>query len=331
MSLLSVQGLTAWYGASQALFGVDLSVDEGQLVKAGDVLARLDDQRLQAARAEAAASLRQAEAQAALAEATYERVAEARGFDGVSQQELDQAVEQRERAASAAMAAKARVQRLDVDITKSSLRAPYDAAVVRRYIDEGQVVGAGQPVIDIQESAALRVRLAVNGDSLEALRAGDNVDLDLGSDAARATVSAIIPRRNVRTRAVEMILDLDAGAPARVGDIAELAASRRVEQAGFWVPLDALAEGARGVWQVLATVPMDERDAAEARATGATHRLENRPVELLHEEAERVFVRGALRDGDRIVANGIQRVVNGQGVRIAQPGIPSDNQQAATP
>ncbi|MEM7763976.1 MAG: efflux RND transporter periplasmic adaptor subunit [Pseudomonadota bacterium] len=303
-------------------------VDEGEFVEAGAVLARLDQRRLQAARSEAQASLNQARAQAALSQATFERIAEAREFDGVSQQELDEATERQQRTAAAAAAAEARLARLNVDVAKSELRAPYDAAVVRRYIDEGQVVAAGQPVIDVQESAALRVRLSVTGESLTALTPGAETTLDINGEAVAATVVAAIPRRNTRTRAVEVIFDIDAGAAARVGDIAELRSTRDIDAAGYWLPLDALSEGARGVWQVLAIMPLDERDNALAQQTGATHRLENRPIELLYEEADRVYARGALRDGDQIVANGILRVVNGQGVRVADDNAPVDFAEA---
>lgn len=312
--------------ARQSALGFELGgelarvvVDEGDDVPAGTVLAELDQRRLQAALSERQAALRQAQAQAALTKATYQRIAKAREFDGVSPQELDEAAERKDRAAAALASASAGVSRIEIDITKAQIKAPYAASVIRRYADEGQVVAAGQPILDIQELAALRVRLSVTGDSLQTLQPGDRVALEINHGEVLATVVASIARRNSRTRAVEMIFDIDEGAAARVGDIAELRAERIVSEAGFWLPLDALSKGARSVWQVLAVVPLDERDAALARTTGATHRLENRPIEIIYEEAERVFARGALRDGDQIVANGLQRVVNGQGVRIANP------------
>ena len=180
------------------------------------------------------------------------------------------------------------------------------------------MLGAGQPVIDIQESAALEVRIAVTGDAIASLSDGARVNLSINDAPVVATVSAVIDRRNLRTRAIEVILSLGEGAPARVGDIASLSYARSIREAGFWVPVDALSEGAQGVWNVLAlSGDIDEAGRMAMRATGATHALERRPVELLYEEANRVFVRGALQDGDIIVADGLHRVVAGQGVRVA--------------
>lgn len=291
-------------------------VDEGARVSEGQILARLDQQRLRAARAEAQAALSQAEAQSELASATFRRIEGAREFNGVSPQDLDEARERAKRSTAAAAAARASLERLEIDLARSELRAPYDAAVIRRHADEGEVVAPGQPIVDVQEASALRVRLSVSGDALQTLSEGTAVTLQIDDQPVAATVAAVIARRNLRTRAVEVLFDIDPGAAARVGDIAELRAERSVRESGFWLPLDALSEGARGVWQVLAVMPLDRRDAEQARTTGATHRLENRPIEILYEEADRVYARGALRDGDRIVASGQQRVVAGQTVRV---------------
>ena len=269
------------------------------------------------------AALDQARAQASLAGATLARIEGAIEFDGVSIQEVDEARERAQRSDAAAAAAEARLRRIDIDLAKSELRAPYAAAVVRRYADEGQVLAAGQPVLDVQEAAALEVRVSVTGDVVDLLTPGARVELDIGGRAAAATVAATIAERDRRTRAIEVILELEDGAPARPGDIAELGFARTIREPGFWVPLDALTEGARGVWNVLA-VREAGSDGSPIGDTGATHVLERRPVEIIYQEADRVFVRGALQDADVIVGGGLHRVVAGQGVRVA-PQLAADN------
>ncbi|MEL7025193.1 MAG: efflux RND transporter periplasmic adaptor subunit [Pseudomonadota bacterium] len=298
----------------------EVAVDDGALVRAGDVLARLDAARLRAARDAAEAAMQQAEAQATLSASTYERVAEARTFDGVSQQELDEALELKRRTEAARLSAQAQLDRILVDLRKTELRAPYDALVVSRMADEGQVLGAGQAVLGIQELAALEVRLAVTTEALERIAIDDEVQLEIGSETTGARVTAVVPRRDARTRAVDVRLELPETAPARVGDVAELRFESRISVDGFWVPLDALTEGARGVWHVLAIGSGDGvLDREERLDTGATHVLQRRPVEIIHYDETRAYVRGALEDGDEIVAEGLQRVVAGQGVRVGKP------------
>ena len=63
----------------------------------------------------------------------------------------------------------------------------------------------------------------------------------------------------------------------------------------------------RGLWAVYVA------DAAD----GETAVLERRELEVLHQEADRVFVRGTLADGERVVVGGRHRLVPGQRVRVA--------------
>jgi len=66
------------------------------------------------------------------------------------------------------------------------------------------------------------------------------------------------------------------------------------------VPVDALREGAPGVWTVLV---LDDDSVVQAA-----------PVEILHAEADRVFVSGPLRDGLSVISAGAHRVTPGQQV-----------------
>lgn len=298
-------------------------VDEGDSVAAGAVLARLDSARLTAVRSQASAAVNQAQSKVDLAESTLSRLTRAQAFDGVSSQEVDVARDQLAASQTALAAADSRLDQVEIDLKKSTLRAPYAGSVIARHVDEGQIVAAGQTVLEFQESSALEVRLSVTGEALDTLVPERQVTLSIGNQPVAATVSATIARRNLRTRAVEVIFAIDEGAPARVGDVAQLEFSRSIAESGYWVPLSALTEGARGVWNVLAIEPADDRVSADdQRATGATHVLANRPVELLYHDEQRVYVRGGIEAGDQIVADGLQRVVPGQGVRV-ESGTPA--------
>ena len=68
--------------------------------------------------------------------------------------------------------------------------------------------------------------------------------------------------------------------------------------------------GILSLWSVFAIVG---RQSASDNTGG---RVERRDVEVLHTTAERVFVRGAIDEGDQIVGSGIHRLVPGQAVRV---------------
>ena len=77
-----------------------------------------------------------------------------------------------------------------------------------------------------------------------------------------------------------------------------------LDQSGFWIPVSAMTEASRGLWAVFAIVP-DENNVP---------RVEKRLVDIVHAEASRVFVRGAMEDGELFVLDGLHRLVPGQSV-----------------
>lgn len=296
-----------------------VGVDEGDYVARGDVLASLDRARLEAQLAEAEASLAEARSASAFAARTLERSRVAASFEGISNQELDLAADNANTSAAALAGAEARLERVRVDLAKSLLRAPFDAIVVARHIDEGQILSPGQAVLAVQESVSPEVRIGVAGTLSERLAVGESRSLVINGRTVPAVVDAVLPFRDPTTRTVDVILSIDDGSTVP-GDLARLMLKERVEARGFWLPVSALAEGNRGLWTAYVAMPIESPGSS---ATGATHYLEPRPVEILYEATDRVFVRGALSEGDRYVSGGLTRVVPNQQVRLASDPAPA--------
>lgn len=288
-------------------------VDEGDSVTEGSALARLDTAAFRARRDEAAAALAQAVSAEGLAVRSLERNRDAADGGGISEQALDAAHDAATSAAANVAAARARLASADVDLDRSVLKAPYDAVVIRRQLDEGEIVSAGQPVLALQETAALQVRIGVAGDLSRVITRGESRTLRVGDRALDATVTAVLPVRDAATRTIDVILDIHPDNDALPGDLARLVVEETVAAESFRLPIAALAEGSRGLWTAYVAVPSA---GAELRPGGATHLLEPRSVEVLHEDTSHVYVRGAIKAGERYVTGGLQRVVPGQPVRI---------------
>ena len=254
------------------------------------------------------------------ADRSLERSEVAAEFEGISAQELDIAVDGANAARAGVAAARARLNSVQVDLDKSLLRAPFDATIVSRQLDEGQIVAAGEPVLHVQESAAPEVRIGVAGDLSKRLAPGDAQALMINGERIDATVRAVLPLRDPATRTVDVILTL-AGGAALPGDIARLPLKQAIDEPGFWLPISALAEGNRGLWIAYVVMPLD---AGTPNNSGATHFLQPRAVELLYEDTEQVYVRGALADGDLYVTGGLTRVVPNQQVRVAGAALASE-------
>ncbi|KPQ27271.1 MAG: Membrane-fusion protein [Marinobacter excellens HL-55] len=291
---------------------IGLQVDEGDRVKVGDLLAELDTQRLDAARVEATASLEEARVSLALTEATLGRVESALAIRGVSQQELDEARQARDTALATLTRFKAALKRIEVDLSKSRLRAPFSGIIVKRWVDEGQVIATGTPVLDLQEEGTHEVRIALANELADRMAIGQSVDLEIQGQTQIAKVKAVLPVRDRRGRTVDVLFNLDTSAHVRPGDLAELRLTLRTDTSGSWVPLSALTETVRGLWSVYT---LDDQGQAQRQV-----------VDILYQDGEQAYVRGHIVDGLTIVADGVHRIVPGQrlqalpNVQTAQQG-----------
>ena len=304
-------------------------VREGDPVRAGEVLARLDRALLEARRAELEAALRTAQADLSLARATLERYQGSVDQGAVTRQALDEAREGARSAAAGLELARARVASVDLDIAKSALRAPFNGTVTRRSADEGRVLAPGEPVVRVQEAATPEIRVGVASPLADTLRPEAEYRLAWRGRDLPARLRAVLPVREGTARTVDaLFVPLDPEALSttalRPGELVELELSQWVEEPGAWLPLTALTEGSRGLWSAYAVEPVAGGvAAAQGRETGeglGGGRLAVRPLEVLYQDGDRVFVRGPLAAGETLVATGLHRVVPGQLVRVLGGG-----------
>jgi RND family efflux transporter MFP subunit len=297
---------------------VEVLVAEGEAVARGQLLARLDTARLRARRGELRAALADARADLALAKLTVERFQGVFKSGGVTQQALDGAREGFRGAEAGVALAEARIASLEVDIVKTALKAPFDGVVTDRLADEGRVLSAGSPVLKVQETARPEIRVGVAGHPVAALTPGNTYRMAWNGRAFRARLRSILPVRAPGQRTVDALFEpLDLPAGPRPGDLVDLTLESRMPERGFWVPLSALAEGARGLWTVYAAQALTD---GAAGALDASHQLAPRIVEVLHQDGERAYVRGPVHARELIVRDGLHRVVPGQWVRVSDAG-----------
>ncbi len=198
----------------------------------------------------------------------------------------------------------AAVAAINVDIEKSTLRAPYDGVIALRQVDEGAVLAAGAPVVKLVETSVLEARLGVPVELAPTLTVGEQRDVRVGQTSRPAVVHAILPELDDATRTTTVVLRLSPVSDPAVypGRIVALPLKVTRNERGVWLPLSALIKGQRGLWAAYAA---ERRDDGRAR-------LERRDVEVLFTETDRAFVRGLINDGDWVVADGAQRVAPGQ-------------------
>ena len=199
---------------------------------------------------------------------------------------------------------------IDVDLRKSTLRAPFDGTIAQRSADDGTVVEAGEPVFRLVEDQVLEAWIGLPVHAAQELHAKSSQRVRINGQYFDATVSGRFPEVDQATRTRTVVLRLDDTAAGYVvhGQVVRLELDETVQASGYWLPSTALTRGARGLWTSFVVVK-----ATQPRS----YRVERRDVEVLHTESNRVLVRGTLNSGDRVISSGTHRVVPDQLVRLA--------------
>ncbi len=292
----------------------EITADEGDVLEEGDIVARLNTEILKAERERLVAAQMEAKSALELAEMTRTRQQRLLRSNATSRQSWDEADKQRDSAAAAFKRAEATLAAIDTRIERSVLKAPFAAIVAERFVDEGQVVGDGKPVVYLLERVEPEVRIGITGRAVDTIKKGDRYELEIRDRLIPATVKAVLPVRGNGTRSVDIIFTLHAKLNGlRRGDLATLSLRHTENTPGFWLPLSALTESSRGLWSCYVAIELGD----DQRVDAATHRLRKRQLEVVHIEADRVFARGTLNDSELVVTEGLQRLVQDQLVRIA--------------
>lgn len=204
----------------------------------------------------------------------------------------------------------ARIADLDVNLDKSTLKAPFTGIVAQKDLDEGTVANAGQSVIRLVENTAPEARIGMPSNVANELTIGSTQTVKIGSQTYQAKVASILPEVNANTRTQTVVFNLDASAIAQIdpGQTVRLELDRDIDNPGYWLPTEALTQGIRGLWTCYGLTKAEDSD---------NYIVKQHAVEIINQKGDRALVRGTLQPGDLIVASGIHRLVPGQRVQVA--------------
>lgn len=280
-----------------------LSADIGDKVTVGQTLGALDTRNLQAQLKAANAVVREARASYQLAESTVDRQIALLEKGHVSSQRVDEARAQSNTALARIQAASANADALRVQIDLARIQAPFDGTVTARMADEGAIAGPGQPVFELVETGNLEARLGLTAKLASRLEAGEIYELSSDQGPVLAKLRSVTGVIDANNRTVTTLFDIENADSVAAGAVVRLAMEQEIDEPGLWLPVSALTEADRGLWSVYI-----------ARRMGGGWRAEPGIVEIVHQSGERVYVRGAVRDGDRVIIDGLQRITPGQPV-----------------
>ncbi len=290
-----------------------LAVDDGDTVRAGDLLLRLRDRPQALALRAARADAQRAWAAVDLATVQERRQTQLLAQKVTPQDSFDQARAQRRQAQADAAAANARVALLEDELARHALKAPFDGVISRKHTELGAWVRPGDGVLELVETAALRVEFALPQIHYATLGPGTPVELRFDAvpgEPVMAGVSRLIPvgheaARSFRVR-VELPNPQQVYAPGMSVDVTLPTTTTTDTMPAVMVPVDALvrsADGSTVVWTV-----QGQGDSLQATPVPV------RPGRVLGDRVE--LLGSNLPAGTRVVVHGNERLRPGQALRI---------------
>lgn len=298
-----------------------LAGKEGDAFEKGTLLVALDEAELLAQRQSAVASLSSADAQLRSAGVMYNREmfspktrSDVGGmgmpsmFDQMFTQPMQNVMGQRstgyerysdwytagtqvQQARDAMIQAQAQIQAIDAKRRDAKSVAPFDGVITDKFVEVGDVVQPGQPLVKFADIQYLQIEVDVPARLMPGVKLGMIMqgELDVGGAQVPVKVERIFPKADPQRHTVTVKFDLPEGAPAAPGMYA------KVRVPDFSAPSRNLPYIPRAAIQYRGSLPgvfvMNEQNQPELRLI----RL-GEPLDEAH-----VTVLSGLRAGDRIV------------------------------
>jgi RND family efflux transporter MFP subunit len=282
---------------------ISRDVDVGAIVKKGQKLARLSAVDYQNKATAAEADL--AAAKAALTQATAQedrfRILLAKGF--ATHSIYDDALKSLQSAQAAVKATEANLRIAQNQLSYTQLLAPDDGVVTSTGADPGQVVTAGQMVLEISRNDAHEAVFAVASEHVANAKLGMAVNVSLQGRptiAVTGSIREISPGADSTTGTYQVKVTLPSPPPEmRLGAVVV----GRVEGEG------------QEVTSLPSTALLQSGDQPQVWVMENDGKVQRRKVELLEFDTDSVVVSRGLSAGEKVVTAGVNSLADGQLVK----------------
>lgn len=274
-----------------------LAVKAGDRVKAGQLLARIDDRELQAGVAGGDAGVAQAQAALLQAEQNAQRTRELRAQGFISSAALDSANAQLQAAQAGLRLAQAGRTQATLARGHATVTAPFDGVVLATLVEAGDLATPGRPLLTLYAPGRLRAVVQVPASRASLARAATAVEITLpGGQRVQPVQRTELPGTDAVSQTIEWRLGLSPAATAALspGQPVQVrfagAAPAAATPAGLSVPASAVLR----------------RGELTAVYAAQGDRFVLKAVRLGTPQGDRVPVLAGLRAGERIAADPVR-------------------------
>ena len=274
---------------------LQLNTEEGQTVKAGQLLAQIDPERTRLEVARASAALKKLEAEADRAKELFDRKLIA--ADAYEKLRYDVATQ------------KAAVDLAKLELSYTRIEAPISGVISQRMVKRGNLIQLNQPLFHIVNTERLEAVLNVPERELATMNADLPVRMQVDAIPGRdfeGIVSRVSPVVDAGTGTVRVTTEFKSSGALRPGMFGRIEVIYDRRDDVLTVPRTALLEG-------------EGEDAVFAVRDGKAVRL---PVHLGYIDGSVAEIRDGLNEGDTVVTTGKVALRDGSKVQVLNPAAP---------
>lgn len=275
-------------------------VTEGDRVRKGQILARIDDGGL-------GSQLSQLEVQAQLAKTTYERQ------QRLWEQKIGSEIQYLQMKANYESAQNA-VNQLQSQVAKTAVKAPFSGVIDDVITDQGTVVALGQALFRIVNLDHMYIEAEVPERYLKSVVPGKDVEIDL--PILGETLSSKVRQTGNYINPANRAFSIEVDVPNNNGNVkpnltARLRINDYTNENALLVPLSVISENAQGE-QYVFIVSTNTEEGDSGQNSFATRKIITTGVA----QGDYVEVLAGLTKGDEIIVEGARTVKDGQEITI---------------
>ena len=284
-------------------------VREGEAVRAGQLLARFEEEDQAGEARSARADVAAARSELGTAEWNLEQTRELYQQGAVPQRDLRLAEQGVVAARARLTAAESRLQSTGNRLTETRVVAPASGIVERRLVNPGERVSRGATLFTLVHGDVLELTGAVPERSAARVRVGQTVRFTADGRSFEGRVARVNPSVDPATRAVNVYVQIpNPGGALKAGTFATGRIVSRLVSDALVVPMSAIREGGAAAEPVVYRVVDGKIDMAKVK------------VGVVDEARGIAQVVEGVSEGDQLVVGNVGMLGQGMQVRMAGAG-----------
>lgn len=286
--------------------------EAGVHVQAGDVVAKLEQNRLKLEQAQQLALIEREQVTLKGISREAERLKQLIGSNHASQTELDKAQTSEDMAQSNLKLAKIKLAMIMDDIKRTEIKAPFSGIITARYHQIGEDISRSNAIVSITDPENLELRVHAPLKHSKQVRVGDKLRIYHAGGEFEASIRSLIPVSAVRSQTFEARVDipLEIQDAFSVGELVSLALPIAQKQATILVPRDAIVLRSSG---------------AHLFKINSENKAVKVDITLGDGVGEWIAVQGDVNEHDSVVVRGAETLKAGQQVTHQTPSTSTDS------